>query len=101
MKGPDPKKFYPGKASDYSLAQRIKESYGKVEKGKRDYTVASIQYGAVCLACQLITGKILRKNRPTQVIGFMVDLIGKCDEGMKMNWASYLVNELEKDCHKS
>jgi hypothetical protein len=33
MKGPDPQKFYPGKASDRSLAQRIKEAYGKVEKG--------------------------------------------------------------------
>jgi len=35
-----------------------------------------------------------------QVIGFVVDLVGKYVEGMKMNWESYLVNELEKDCHK-
>jgi hypothetical protein len=28
----------------------------------------------------------------------MVDLVGKCVEGMQMNWVSYLVNELEKDC---
>jgi hypothetical protein len=34
MKGPEPQKFYPGKPSNPSLAQRIKESYGKVEKGK-------------------------------------------------------------------
>jgi hypothetical protein len=27
----------------------------------------------------------------------MVDLTGKCVEGMQMNWASYLINELEKD----
>jgi hypothetical protein len=31
LKGPDPQQFYPGKTSD---AQRIKESYGDVEKGK-------------------------------------------------------------------
>jgi hypothetical protein len=27
----------------------------------------------------------------------MVDLTGKCVEGMQMNWANYLINELEKD----
>jgi hypothetical protein len=30
-------------------------------------------------------------------MGFVVDLAGKCVEGMQMNWVSYLVNELEKD----
>jgi hypothetical protein len=55
----------------------------------------------VCLACQLIAGKLVRKNHPTQVTGFVVDLAGKCVEGMQMNWASYLVNELEKDCREA
>jgi hypothetical protein len=36
-----------------------------------------------------------------QVTGFVVDLVVKCVEGMKMNWASYLVNQLEKDCHEA
>jgi hypothetical protein len=34
MQGPDPHQFYPGKTSDRSLAQCIKEVYGDVEKGK-------------------------------------------------------------------
>jgi hypothetical protein len=34
-------------------------------------------------------------------MGFVVDLIGKCIEGMQMNWASYLVNELDKDFCKA
>jgi hypothetical protein len=42
---------------------------------------------AVHLACQLIAGKLVRKNRPTQVTGFVVDLAGKCAEGLHMNWA--------------
>jgi hypothetical protein len=42
MHRPDPQHFYPGKASDHSLAQHIKEAYDKVEKGKRGYKVASI-----------------------------------------------------------
>jgi hypothetical protein len=50
----------------------------------------------VYLAFQLIAGKLIRKNRPTQVTGFVVDLTGKCVEGMQMNWASYLVNDLKK-----
>jgi hypothetical protein len=29
-----------------------------------------------------------------------VDLAGKCIEGMQMNWVSYLINEMEKDCRK-
>jgi hypothetical protein len=51
----------------------------------------------MCLDFKLLTNNIVRKNRPKQVIGFMVDLTGKCVEGMQMNWANYLVNELEKD----
>jgi hypothetical protein len=42
MQGPDPRQFYPGKASDRSLVQRIKEAYDEVEKGKRRYKVTSI-----------------------------------------------------------
>jgi hypothetical protein len=33
MQGPDPQQLYPGKTSDRSLAHRIKEDYGDVEKG--------------------------------------------------------------------
>ena len=46
----------------------------------RGYKVASIQNGAVCLAYQLIAGKLVRKNRPMQVTGFVVDLSRKCVE---------------------
>jgi hypothetical protein len=42
MQGPDPQEFYPGKTSDRALAQKIKETYGNVEKGTRGYKVASI-----------------------------------------------------------
>jgi hypothetical protein len=50
------------------------------------------------LVCHLIVGKLVRKNKPTQVTRFVVDLTGKCVEGLQMNWASYLINELELDC---
>ena len=53
MQEPDPHQFYLRKTSDRSLAQHIKEDYGDVEKGKRGYKVASIQDGAVHLACHL------------------------------------------------
>jgi hypothetical protein len=49
------------------------------------------------LACQLISSKIVRKNQPTQVIGFVVDLARKCTEGIQMNWEQYLVNQLDLD----
>jgi hypothetical protein len=49
----------------------------------------------------LIAGNIVRKNKPTQVTGFVVDLARKCVEGMQMNWASYLINQLEQDCRKA
>jgi hypothetical protein len=42
MNGPDPQEFYPGKTTDHTLAQRIKDTYGDVEKGMRGYKVASI-----------------------------------------------------------
>jgi hypothetical protein len=33
MQGPDPQDFYPGKATDRALSQRIKDTYDDVEKG--------------------------------------------------------------------
>jgi hypothetical protein len=30
-------------------------------------------------------------------MGFVVDLTGKCVEGLQMSWAIYLVNQLEQD----
>ena len=74
------------------MAQRIKDTYVDVEKGMRGYKVASIQNGTVRLACQLIVGKLVRKNRLTQVIGFVVELVEKCVEGIQMSWVSFLVN---------
>jgi hypothetical protein len=85
MQGPDPHDYYPGKTADHALSQKIKESYGDVEKGTRGYKVDSIESVAVCLACQLITGKLVCKNRPTQVSVFVVDLTGNCAEGLQMN----------------
>jgi hypothetical protein len=55
----------------------------------------------VCFGFQLIAGKLVRKNRPTQVTGFVVDLAGKCAEGLQMNWAKYLINQLELDCRQA
>jgi hypothetical protein len=65
MQGPDPQEFYPGKSVDHVLAQNIKDTYGDVEKRTRGYKVASILSGIVCLTCQLIAVKLVRKNRPT------------------------------------
>jgi hypothetical protein len=48
----------------------------------RGYKVASIQNGVVRLACQLIAGKLVRKNRAMHVTGLVVDLAGKCVEGL-------------------
>jgi hypothetical protein len=70
-------------------------------EGKRGYKVTNIQDGTMCLACQLIAGKLIRKNRPMQVTGLDVDLTGKCVEGMQMNWEIYLINELDKDCQEA
>jgi hypothetical protein len=33
MQGPHPQEFYLGKAMDHALAQRIRDTYGDVEKG--------------------------------------------------------------------
>jgi hypothetical protein len=52
----------------------------------------------VHLACQLIAGKLVRKNRLTKVTGFVFDLARKCTKGLQMNWVQYLVNQLELDC---
>jgi hypothetical protein len=101
MQGPDPQDFYLGKATYCTLAQKIKDTYDDVQKGMQSYKVASIHYDVVHLECQLIVGNIVRKNRPTHVIGFVIDLVGKCVEGVQMNWAKYLVNQLKLDFHEA
>jgi hypothetical protein len=100
MQGPNQQKFYPGKIADRSLTQRIKDTYGDVDKGTRGYKVASIKNAGVRLNFQMIAGKLVHKNRPTQVTGFVVDLAGKCAEGLQMNWVKYLVNQLKLDCRE-
>ena len=59
MQGPEPHDFYPRKSMDNALAQRIKDTYGDVEKGTRGYKVDSIQSDTMCLACQLIIRKLV------------------------------------------
>jgi hypothetical protein len=85
MQGLDPQDFYPRKVADCTLAHRIKDTYGDVEKGKRGYKVASIQNDAVHLTCQLIAGNLVRNNRPRKVTVFVVDLTRKWIEGLQMN----------------
>jgi hypothetical protein len=97
MQGPDPQDIYPWKVADRALSQCIKYTYGDVEKGKRGYKISSIQNGIVPLDFYSIIGKLVKKNKPMQVMGFIVDLAGKCIKGMKMNWVSYLINRLEQD----
>jgi hypothetical protein len=101
MQGRDPQEFYLEKAMDRALSQNIKDTYADVEKGTRGYKVASIQSGIVRLTCQLISGKLVRKNCPTQVIDFVVDFAGKCAEGLQMKWAKYFMNQLEIDCKEA
>jgi hypothetical protein len=101
MQGPDPQEFYPGKVTYRMLPQKIKDTCDDVEKGMQGYKVASIQNGTTCLDCQLIAENLVRKNKPTQVTGFVVDLAGKCVEGLQMNWVKYLVNQLELDCREA
>jgi hypothetical protein len=62
MKGLDPQDFYPRKTADHTLTQKIKDTYGDVEKGTRGYKVASIENGTMCLTCQMVVGKLVRKN---------------------------------------
>jgi hypothetical protein len=67
----------------------------------RGYNVASIQNGKVRLAFQLIAKNLVRKNIPTEVTGFFIDLARKCMEGLQMNWVNYIFNQLELDCHEA
>jgi hypothetical protein len=98
MQGTDPQDLYPGKDMDRALTQRIKDTYGDVEKGMRGYKVPSIHSFTVRLTYHMIAGKLVSKNQPTQVTGFIVYLTGKYVEGLQMNWVKYLVNQLELNC---
>jgi hypothetical protein len=77
------------------LAKKIKDTYDDVEKGMCSYKVSSIQNGTVHLAFQLIVKKLVRKNKPMQVTGFVVGLARKWVEGLQMNWVKYLINQME------
>jgi hypothetical protein len=97
MKGPDPHQFYLGKVADRSPVQRIKETYGNVEKGKRGYKLASIQDGIVRLACQMIVGKSHQeeptdtshgvRSRPSREVRQRhADELGRATSSMSWRW---------------
>jgi hypothetical protein len=59
----DPEDFYPGKATDHALSQKINDTYDDVDKGTWGSKVDSIQNGTMHLACQLIARKLVQKHR--------------------------------------
>jgi hypothetical protein len=64
MQGPDPHDVYPRKKSDRALAQRIKETYGDVEKGTQGYKVSSI-HSKHSVPCMLVDHMQASSQEPT------------------------------------
>ena len=78
-----------GKSRDLALAEAMKKKY-KLEKKKRSYTISRIKDKRVCVATQLIVGKVMRKFHEDEVPALVVVLAEQCVEGVQFNWAKFL-----------
>ena len=74
------------KGSDLGLAEAMKEKY-KLEKKKRGYSISGIKDKGVCLATQLLAGKLMRKCHADKVPESVITLAEQCVEGVQLNWA--------------
>jgi len=80
-KGKDPASIAEGKGSDLALAKAMKTKY-KLEKKKRGYAISNIKEKGVCIATQLVVGKVMRKCRADEVLVPVVTLAEQCAMGV-------------------
>lgn len=73
-----------GKSSNLALIEAMKPKY-KLEKRKQGYVIASIKEKGVCIATQLLAGKLMRKCCTNEVPASVITLAEQCAEGVQFN----------------
>lgn len=68
-----------GKSSDLALVEAMKAKY-KLEKRKPGYVLASIKEKGMCVATQLLAGKLMRKCHTNKVPTSVIALVEQFTE---------------------
>lgn len=89
-----------GKSEDLVLAEDMKKKY-KLDKKKRGYIISNIKDKGVCVATQLLAGKVIRKCRGNEVTAPVVMLAKQCPEGVQFNWAEFVCEEFLTNCKEA
>lgn len=84
------------KKLDHKLAARLTKEL-KLTKGMRAYDSTDIEDCALRFTIQLLTGRVLRKCRPSEVPMGTIDLATHEKEGKQYNWFSYWLNQFMDD----
>lgn len=82
---------------DLMMTEALNEKY-KLEKKQRGYVISSIQDKAVCIATQLLAGKVMRKCHENEVPTVVFALAKQCAEGEWLNWSQFLCDEFLTNC---
>lgn len=90
-KGKDPAEIT-GKSRDLALTEAMKKKY-KFGKKKRGYIISSIKDKGVCVATQLLAGKVMRKCHRDKVLVLVVALVEQCTKEVQFNQVEFLCEE--------
>lgn len=82
------------------VAEAMKAKY-KLEKRKRGYVIARIKDRWVCIATQLLVGKLMRKCHVNEVVASVIALAEQCVEEVQFNWAQFLCKEFLMNCKEA
>ena len=74
----------------------MKECFS-LTKGKRGYHTSAIQEQHIHFAAELLSCKVIRKCRPTEVPAPVIRIAINYAEGYHYNWAEYVAKEFLED----
>jgi len=97
MVGEKPSVCFGDKTSDKAMATQFSLEYN-LQRGKRGLLFSGLQDHAMVFGAQILTGKLLRHQRPDQGSAGCILVAKKCVVSDLMSWACFLVDEFQLDC---
>ena len=82
--GADPTVHFMGKDQDKKLVGQLIKKYNLM-RGGRAYDATRIEDKPLWFTVQLLAGRVLRKCRPNQVLGPMIELADTARDGVQYN----------------
>jgi len=85
---------------NFVLAKAMKKKYS-YKKKQRGYAISSIQDEGMCIATQLLAGKLIRKCCSDEVPTMVIALAEQSAEGVQFNTVQFLYEEFLTICKEA